>query len=349
MLLFGKRNKLTELEQLSLYGIDPNKGNILFEDYAEIFLRKKLSSSKTPSAHKNHEQRLRLHILPLVGSIPLKNIRKSHGEEIQFNLRDKHNNKGINLIISTFKGIMLEAERDEYIVRTPLKNLKDYPETQSEDKFWTIEEINQFLRANQSDPNYHLYYLAIYTGMRKGELAALKWEAVSFQQEKIFVRATSDRYGHRESTKTGKNRQIPMKGHLFHFMLNLHNQKKSEFVFTDKNSEQLNTHHLYRDFCKAQSNAKMQNIIRFHDLRHTFASNFVMIGGSIFELQKILGHSKIDMTMRYTHHSPEYLSKSSQFMDFGLENLVSLNNPTHILPTAVKNDDVDEDVVSVNL
>lgn len=333
-----KNKKQAELKQLSIYGINPKLGDTLFQDYAKSFLQKKLGRGRSPSTHKSYDQRLRLHILPLFGKLALKLIRKCHGEELQASLLKTHNNKGVNLIVDTLKAVMLEAERDEYIVRTPLTNLKSLTESQAIDKFWTCDEINQFLRANQNDQYYSLYFLAIHTGMRRGELAGLKWSAINFQQRLIHVRATADRYGQREGTKTGKNRIIPMNDQLLSFLLKLFECKNSDFVFADENHNQIDAHHMYRLFRKAQVKAKMQNIIRFHDLRHTFASNFVMNSGSIYELQQILGHSKIDMSMRYTHHSPEFLARSSKHMDFGIKdeskiktNLVNFNQPNHFL------------------
>ena len=55
--------------------------------------------------------------------------------------------------------------------------------------------------------------------------------------------------------------------------------------------------------------------IRFHDLRHTFAALWVMSGQSIYELQKVLGHSSVTMTERYSHLSPEHLKGKTEFLD----------------------------------
>ncbi len=57
-------------------------------------------------------------------------------------------------------------------------------------------------------------------------------------------------------------------------------------------------------FPKVEKNGKPRRYIVFHDLRHTFASHWVMNGGDIFKLQKILGHKDVTMTMRYSHLSP---------------------------------------------
>jgi hypothetical protein len=58
-------------------------------------------------------------------------------------------------------------------------------------------------------------------------------------------------------------------------------------------------------FPKVLRGGKERPYIRFHDLRHTFASHWVMTGGSIFKLQKVLGHKSVQMTMRYAHLAPD--------------------------------------------
>jgi len=62
--------------------------------------------------------------------------------------------------------------------------------------------------------------------------------------------------------------------------------------------------------------------IRFHDLRHTYAANFMMNGGSVFDLQKILGHQDIQTTMNYSHFSKEYIIDKSDVVVFGDRNKV---------------------------
>lgn len=57
-------------------------------------------------------------------------------------------------------------------------------------------------------------------------------------------------------------------------------------------------------FEKIERNGHIVRFIRFHDLRHTYASHFMMAGGNIYMLQKILGHSTVEMTMIYAHLSP---------------------------------------------
>jgi integrase len=107
-------------------------------------------------------------------------------------------------------------------------------------------------------------------------------------------------------------------------LLNLMSQQLNpKFVFSETDGAPIDVNHVYRRFHQAPINAGISNVIRFHDLRHSFASQFVMANGNIFDLQKILGHTKIDMTMRYSHYSPEHLQKAIKIISFGMmKNLI---------------------------
>lgn len=75
--------------------------------------------------------------------------------------------------------------------------------------------------------------------------------------------------------------------------------------------------HVYRQFRKFLKLAEVNQYYRIHDLRHTFASHFMMNGGDIYDLQKILGHSSLEMTQRYAHLAPEHLIQASNVVSFG--------------------------------
>ena len=66
-----------------------------------------------------------------------------------------------------------------------------------------------------------------------------------------------------------------------------------------------------------QKKAKITTKICFHDLRHCFASHFMMNGGNLYDLQKVLGHTKTEMTQIYAHLSPEHLSGVTRIINFG--------------------------------
>jgi site-specific recombinase XerD len=90
------------------------------------------------------------------------------------------------------------------------------------------------------------------------------------------------------------------------------NQLKSPYVFCD--SEGNRFYEVKRSFATACKKAGLENI-RFHDLRHTFASHLVMKGASLKVVQELLGHADIKMTMRYAHLSQAHMRESVSLLN----------------------------------
>ncbi len=162
--------------------------------------------------------------------------------------------------------------------------------------------------------------MALHTGTRKGEILGLCWDRVDFKKNLLTVSRTMDRFGLKDTTKTHKKRFVPIFGELRKILERLFKeQRHSEFVFTKKCGQLFDYNHVYRDFRKCQDLANITKKIKFHDLRHVFASQFMENGGSLFALQKILGHTDPKMTsQRYAHFSLSHMQDTLEFMDLGV-------------------------------
>ena len=90
-----------------------------------------------------------------------------------------------------------------------------------------------------------------------------------------------------------------------------------EFVFCHSYGKAFDEGHIYWYFRRGQKKAGLAKHYRFHDLRHTFASHFVMNDGSLYDLQKLLGHARFEETQRYAHLTPEHLAKAVNIVSFG--------------------------------
>ncbi|MFX0211364.1 MAG: site-specific integrase, partial [Candidatus Hodarchaeota archaeon] len=139
---------------------------------------------------------------------------------------------------------------------------------------------------------------ALHTGMRRGEILSLKWDQVNLSKRIIRV----------EKTKSGKIRYIPINDVLFEELIKLKKQNgKSDYVFlyprTKKPIADVKT-----AFNAAKEDAGIKDL-RFHDLRHTFASRLVERGVDIITVMDLLGHHSVVVTQRYTH------SKADQKMN----------------------------------
>jgi len=171
-------------------------------------------------------------------------------------------------------------------------------------KYLSDEEI-QALLAECPDHLRDIVEVDLLTGMRRGELLSLKWSQIAGG----FI------YLH--ETKTDEARQIPITKDLEIVFKQIRQRQwkkglKTEYVFCDDQRRPFKR--VNRSFQSACKRAGIEDF-RFHDLRHTFASHYVMRGGSIKGLQKVLGHKDIHMTMRYSHLSREFAREEIQIMN----------------------------------
>jgi len=177
----------------------------------------------------------------------------------------------------------------------------------------TTDEIERFLKAtdHEDEPVRIMYRLGVYTGMRAGELAGLQWRDVDFPRRIVTVRRSYDR----ETTKNGRIRRVPILDPVLPVLKAWKLRHPGTWLFTKQRggvfqpSSRVFQEVLHRvveraGFESRWVHGKWRWYITFHDLRHTFALHWVMSGGDVFKLQKILGHQSIEMTMRYAHLAP---------------------------------------------
>ena len=143
---------------------------------------------------------------------------------------------------------------------------------------------------------------AVCTGLRKGEIVYLKWDDIDFRNRVIYI----------GNTKNGEKREVPMNDYLTEALKSIRRNDKSPYVFCDEKGKPYYGFH--KSFATALKKAGIKDF-RFHDLRHSFASNLVMEGIDLATVRELLGHKSIEMTLRYSHLSPNHKAKAVKVMD----------------------------------
>lgn len=311
-----------QTEKLSMKALGEHyvdRKEVNFRAYAEEWLHSHVKTNCTPKTFSSYESILRIHLYPRFASLNLNQVTEKLAMELMNSLKASHKASAIKNIWIVLRSVLNKARREKFLTLDPIENIKKPKPNLKQDNFWVRSEINQFLLANRSNHLYPFFFVAIHTGLRLGELCGLRWDRVDFstgQHGLIAVTRTRDKYGLKETTKTRLSRHVPITPEARSILLNLFNQRKDNaYVFLESDGSELKYAHLYRRFQQARKKAGMIKQITLHDLRHTFASNYMMNGGDIFKLQKLLGHTDIKMTMRYAHLSPEHLHDSVEFMD----------------------------------
>ena len=150
------------------------------------------------------------------------------------------------------------------------------------------------------------------TGLRQGELLALRWEDVDLVGGRLLVRRAVAR-GVVGTPKSGKSREIPL-NEKAHATLKRQRHLRGELVFCDDAGRMLRKGACKWPLWSACKRAGLRRI-GWHTLRHTFASHLVMRRAPLKAVQELLGHSTIEMTMRYSHLSPDVRKDAVRLLD----------------------------------
>lgn len=253
---------------------------------------------------KDDEGRIRIHLQPAFGGLALIEITAPRITRFKRDLARRVQVQTARHVLGLLRGMLRFAVHQGWLVAAPRVQL---PTIEERDYQWlrTEDEMRRLLEAAQAHSYtglFELYATALYTGMRAGELAGLRWSDVDLDRRLITVQRSFDK-----PAKSKKIRRVPIVDPLLPVLRAWKLRGASaELVFPNErgNMHVSNARAMHQIFHACLESAEIARI-RFHDLRHTFASHYMLRGGSLFKLQKILGHSSIVMTQRYAHLSPE--------------------------------------------
>jgi integrase len=188
----------------------------------------------------------------------------------------------------------------------PVRQVKRFPESPGRTRFLTGDEAAALLEK-APDHLRPVLTCALHTGGRLREILTLRWDDVDLDRGVLYFDQTN--------TKSGKQREIPIDVTLARV---LQERRKKIFLGGDARMYVFTRYgrrlqDIRTAFDKARVKAKLGEEVTFHVLRHTFASWFMINGGDIFRLQRLLGHSTIAMTQRYSHLSSDHLRSATSF------------------------------------
>jgi len=316
-----KRQMLYQIQTGVIHGNRLNT-RLTFAEVVGLWFKAKIKFSKSPRTIANYKGDIRKHLLPPLGTLPIQKIEKAHGDQLVSRMREAgYASKTINKLITLLKQVLNYAVDEQLLFVNPLARYPSLRELPREDTFLSEKEIQQLLVGNNREWILPVLVLALNTGTRRGELMGLCWDRVNFESGFIEVTRNLTREGLQETTKSHKKRVVPMNQVVRDLLMSLmREQKHPSYVLVNHKNQPIDLGHFtYRHFKKALERAGLKDM-RFHDLRHTYASQFMMKGGAIYDLQKILGHSDLKITSRYAHLSPTHLKQAGNVVSFGVEN-----------------------------
>lgn len=294
-----------------------------FSDFAVEWLGTYAVNNNKPSEVVNKESALRVHLIPFFENRPIDTITardieaykaaKLAGEGCP---RGPIKAKTVNNHLVILGKLLRTAE--EWGVLETVPKIRRLKAEEAPFDWLRPEESKKYLAAAEAHyPQWSaMLWLALRTGMRRGELFALRWENADFGNRLITVRHSAFR-GKLGPTKNSKVRQIPISSRLMQ-VLQAHERDKgrhSPFVFPNRDGK-LSRHmdHVNRPHHGSLEAAGLRRI-KFHELRHTFASQLVTAGRSLAEVQELLGHKSVEQTMRYAHLSPDRMHSAVEALE----------------------------------
>jgi integrase len=218
----------------------------------------------------------------------------------------KVSNRTLQKYLVTLHGIFKRATRIYGLPRNPVATVERprLPRRAGIDVL-SREEVSALVRAAESEEDGALYLTAAFTGLRLGELLALRWKDVDFEVDTIRVERNYTA-GHEGTPKSGRGRAVPMMEEVAETLARQGQRERfvgdQDLVFCDRLGRHLAYKSLSARYRKALERARLRPL-RFHDLRHTFGTHAIRHADPR-EVMEWMGHADLATTQKYLAYKP---------------------------------------------
>ena len=243
---------------------------------------------------------LRNHILPLIGSLYLDQITRRHMVELFSKHKETHQPGSTNRVIILCRYIFNCALKWEVegISRNPTQGIELFLENNKRERYLTAEEAQRLFKAldeSAADRLKYIISMLLLTGARKNEVQQAQWKDFDLERRIWTI----------HFNKSGQTRHVPLSDGAIRLLGSIPRVPGSNYAFANPKTGKPYKH-IFTAWDTARKKAGLSDL-RIHDLRHSFASALINSGRSLYEVQKILGHTQVKTTQRYSHLSQESL------------------------------------------
>lgn len=295
------------------------KDNLTVADYFNERYYPRAEKQKKTKTHQREESLFRTWIDPSMGKIPFKDVSRSDVEKIFHSIVDAGRSiRTAEYALTTLKQIWRDAKEDGYAGDMPaiskILKSKISKNDNARVRFLSYDEADLLLEAlkERSVDLYEKTLISIHCGCRAGEIHGLTWGQVD-QEHGVF---------NLKNTKSGKSRSVAMTEPVKETMQEKERGLPDELVYPGRKGKRSvaisATFQKEVDELFNQGVSDPREKVTFHTCRHTAASWMVMQGVSLYLVQKVLGHSTIQVTERYSHLAPDQLQLAANAIDLGL-------------------------------
>jgi integrase len=292
-----------------VFGLAPRKDNGTFSAAAEEWYDWGVSERAwKASTQRDYRSVLDHHLLPAFATTPIGDLTARGIEEWRSRrmAEGKLPRRSAVKVIGVLGNVLERARRTQGLTANVVRDVEKIRVKSDPASFqhYEPEEVLALVRAAANEQDGVLFLVAAFSGLRRGELLALRWDDVDFEGSAIRVERSFDHMAGESTTKSGKSRSVPMVEPVAQALAKLGQRadftSPGDLVFVDDVGGHLSPTGLAIRYHAAQTAAKLPRL-RLHDLRHTFGSLAISIA-SITEVQHWLGHADVATTARYLHH-----------------------------------------------
>lgn len=299
------------------FNLVPKTGLPLFEEFADKYLNLVSVHKRGYKVESYIIQKLKV----FFGRLRLSDLTSEDAEKFKAARVRQVKPATVNRELTVAKHILSKAVEWKLIQNNPFSGVRNLRVSKCSERVLQQDEENKLLDACDQIRSRHLrpaVVIALNTGMRRGELLSLEWAQVDLTGRKIRVLNAKSSSG---------ERVIPMNATVYDLVSALAKKASSPLVFPSNRKNGCTILDLKKGFKKSVRLAGIRDI-RFHDLRHTFATRLVQAGVDLITVQHLLGHAKITMTVRYAHSPSEAKIAAVGRLDFaGVRSALTLTGP----------------------
>lgn len=322
------QKKLEELRQKCGIVTGKAKPDMPFGDWLDLWYKTYSKPTIRITTQLCYEDRIYLHIIPAIGDIPLNKLQQSDLQKFYADLKKNGRKTKVELYgtglsdrmvrscHATCRSALQKAVEENLIRVNPAVGCKLPPKKSKEMQVLTHDEMRRFLIQAKYDDFYELALLELATGMRRGEICALKWDDLNFRTGELHIQRQAYHVNHGVIISTPKTKSTDRTIVLPQSVLNVLKEYRarcdSEWIFPSpkKEGEPIDPTSVYRKMRKVLDRAQCKQV-RFHDLRHTFATTALEHGMDIKTLSAIIGHVSSATTLDIYSHITDEMQASA--------------------------------------
>jgi len=291
------------------------KPDMPFGEWIDFWYKYFSSPKLRPTTQATYENRIYGHIIPSVGKIPLSKLTQNDLQ--QFYAKLKRTGRKVNVELkgtgvsdrmvrschALCRSSLEKAVEEGLITRNPSIGCKLPPKKNGEMKVLTQNEIVRLLNQAYDEGYYEMFLLELTTGMRRGEILGLKWRDLNLETGELNIKRQLTTKGISVPKTKSSIRTVLLPPDMLELLREMKKTAKYDWVFPSpvKGGEPRNPTAITKRFRIMLERAHCKHV-RFHDLRHTFATMALENGMDVKTLSAMIGHVSSETTLNIYSH-----------------------------------------------